>query len=87
LGVGWWWAAGAAIAASLAASYYGGHLIERIYFRRATRAPLAAGRQTGTLALAPAIIAAVIAIFSAIDPAIVLSVAGAASRTLVERGP
>ncbi|MBI3440126.1 MAG: hypothetical protein HY054_15995, partial [Proteobacteria bacterium] len=37
LGIGWWWAAAAAIVLSLAGSYYGGRVIERIYFRHATQ--------------------------------------------------
>ena len=85
LGVGWWWAAMTTIAASLAASYYGGHLIERVYFRRATQAP-SAGQRFGKVALVPAIIFAVVMIFSAIEPGIVLNVAALASRTLVEGG-
>jgi formate hydrogenlyase subunit 3/multisubunit Na+/H+ antiporter MnhD subunit len=36
VGAGWWWVAGVALLASLAAVFYGGRLIERIYFRRST---------------------------------------------------
>jgi multicomponent Na+:H+ antiporter subunit D len=36
VGAGWWWATGATIVASLAAVFFGGRLIERVYFRRAT---------------------------------------------------
>jgi multicomponent Na+:H+ antiporter subunit D len=36
VGAGWWWATGATIVASLAAVFFGGRLIERMYFRRAT---------------------------------------------------
>jgi NADH:ubiquinone oxidoreductase subunit 2 (subunit N) len=36
VGAGWWWATGAAIVASLAAVFYGGRVIERVYFRRAS---------------------------------------------------
>jgi multicomponent Na+:H+ antiporter subunit D len=35
VGAGWWWVAGIALLASLAAVFYGGRLIERVYFRRA----------------------------------------------------
>ncbi|MGE0741093.1 MAG: proton-conducting transporter membrane subunit [Hyphomonadaceae bacterium] len=58
VGAGWWWAAGAVIFASLAGVFYGGRLIERLYFRRAA-ATFEGDRSPWRFALAPALLAAI----------------------------
>ncbi len=88
LGIGWWWVAAAAIVLSLAGSYYGGRLIERIYFRHATQSPSGAKEDLRwKLALAPALVAAFITIASAIEPSLLLRAASAASQVILERAP
>ncbi len=74
VGAGWWWATGAAIITSLAAVFYGGRLIERLYFRRATEASnfdVDAWR----LARAPVMVAAIVAVACGVAPAWMLDLA------------
>jgi NADH:ubiquinone oxidoreductase subunit 2 (subunit N) len=74
VGAGWWWATGAAIITSLAAVFYGGRLIERLYFRRATEASnfdVDAWR----LARAPVMVAALVAVACGVAPAWMLDLA------------
>jgi multicomponent Na+:H+ antiporter subunit D len=85
LGIGWWWVAAAAIVLSLAGSYYGGRLIERIYFRHATHSLAEAAGLHWKVALAPALLAAFLTIASAIEPTLLLRAATTASQMLMDR--
>lgn len=86
LGIGWWWVAAAAIILSLAGSYYGGRLIERIYFRHATQSLTEAGDGLRwKFALAPALLAAFITIASAVEPTLLLHAASTASQMIMDR--
>ncbi len=88
LGIGWWWVAAAAIVLSLAGSYYGGRLIERIYFRHATQSLSGAKEDLRwKFALVPALAAAFLTIASAIEPSLLLRAASAASQVILERAP
>jgi multicomponent Na+:H+ antiporter subunit D len=88
LGIGWWWVAAAAIVLSLAGSYYGGRIIERIYFRHATQTTSGAKEELRwKFALAPALVAAFITIVSAVEPSLLLRAASAASQVILERSP
>lgn len=85
VGAGWWWAAGMALAASLAAVFYGGRLIERIYFRRADNVgdqDLGAWRWLS----APALLAAIAAIAFGLAPTPLLNVAARAAAMALEQG-
>lgn len=78
VGAGWWWAMGAAIAASLAAVFYGGRLIERVYFRRANVA--ADGeRDVWRFARTPLLLAALAGVLLALAPAALLNAAARAA--------
>lgn len=81
LGAGWWWAAGAVIGASLAGVFYGGRLIERLYFRRAASA-LEGRRDPWRLALAPALAAGILGIAIGVAPGVLLLAADAAASQL-----
>lgn len=81
VGAGWWWATGAVIAASLAAVFYAGRLIERIYFRRAEN-PAEGRGDYWRLTLAPALLAAIIAIALGLEPSLLLRAAERASLLL-----
>ena len=85
VGAGWWWAAGAVIFASLAGVFYGGRLIERLYFRRAAEAY---GGVTGiwSIALAPALLAAIVIIALGLAPAVLLNAANVAAALFVGGG-
>jgi formate hydrogenlyase subunit 3/multisubunit Na+/H+ antiporter MnhD subunit len=85
LGIGWWWVAAAGIAVSLAGSYYGGRLIERIYFRHASQTgePADEGMRM-KIALAPGVIAAVLAIVSAVEPTLLLRAVSTAAQTFAD---
>ena len=82
VGGGWWWAAGAVIVTSLAGVFYGGRLIERIYFRHATKAYEGA-RDPWRLALAPALIAAIAATAIGLEPSSLLRAADVAAHLLI----
>jgi multicomponent Na+:H+ antiporter subunit D len=82
VGAGWWWAAGLVIVASFAAVFYGGRLIERIYFRRASEV-LVGEIGRWRLALAPALVAAVIGIAIGLAPGQLLRSAAAAAAMLM----
>lgn len=86
VGAGWWWATGAAIAASLAAVFYGGRLIERIYFRRATDAH-DLDRDAWRFVRAPVLIMAVAAIGWGLAPAALLQAASQAAMLALEHTP
>ncbi|MCX7359818.1 MAG: proton-conducting transporter membrane subunit [Alphaproteobacteria bacterium] len=81
VGAGWWWAAGLVIVASLAGVFYGGRLVERMYFRRAN-APYAGDGGVWRVALAPALIAAIAAIAIGLAPGFLLRAAATASLML-----
>ena len=78
VGAGWWWATGAAIITSLAAVFYGGRLIERLYFRRATEAT-AYDNDVWRFARAPALVAVIVAIACGLAPGLLLDLAARAS--------
>jgi multicomponent Na+:H+ antiporter subunit D len=82
VGAGWWWAAGAVIFASLAGVFYGGRLIERLYFRRAATA-YEGGRDLWALAMAPALIASILVIALGLAPAALLEAANAAAALML----
>jgi formate hydrogenlyase subunit 3/multisubunit Na+/H+ antiporter MnhD subunit len=81
VGAGWWWAAGAVIVASLAGVFYGGRLIERMYFRRAAAAA-PRERDIWRVTLFPALAAAVAAIAAGVWPSLLMQAASAATATL-----
>ncbi|MEQ1817331.1 MAG: proton-conducting transporter membrane subunit [Terricaulis sp.] len=81
VGAGWWWAAGLVIIASLAGVFYGGRLIERMYFRRANTAYAGEGG-VWRVALAPTLVAAIAAIAIGIAPGFLLHAATVASLML-----
>ncbi|HRP10712.1 MAG TPA: proton-conducting transporter membrane subunit [Terricaulis sp.] len=85
VGVGWWWAAVAAIAASLAGVFYGGRLIERVYFRRANTTIEAPPRWG--FAFAPALVAAIAATLWGVEPSLLLDSAGAAASLMLGAAP
>jgi multicomponent Na+:H+ antiporter subunit D len=85
VGAGWWWATGAAVAASLAAVFYGGRLIERIYFRRVTEAS-EADRDPWRAARVPVAAAAIVAIGYAFAPQLLLQAASRAAALALGHG-
>lgn len=82
VGAGWWWAAGAVILASLAGVFYGGRLIERLYFRRAATAYEGAA-DPWSLTLAPALIVSILVIALGLAPAALLDAASAAASLML----
>jgi formate hydrogenlyase subunit 3/multisubunit Na+/H+ antiporter MnhD subunit len=88
LGVGWWWAAAAAIATSLAGVFYGGRLIERIYFRRAVSSTLdVEPRRWRAYALAPILCASIFVVVLGLEPGAAWRAAAHASAAMLERLP
>ncbi len=85
VGAGWWWAAGLVIFASLAGVFYGGRLIERMYFRRANTTYAGEGG-VWRVALAPALLAAIAAIALGFAPVFLLRAAGIASGMMTGTG-
>jgi len=86
VGAGWWWASGLVIIASLAGVFYGGRLIERIYFRRANET-FAGDTGWSRLALAPALIAAIVTIAFGAAPGALLRATATAASMLTGIGP
>ncbi|MEZ6024246.1 MAG: proton-conducting transporter membrane subunit [Hyphomonadaceae bacterium] len=86
VGADWWWAAAAAIAASLAGVFYGGRLIERVYFRRAAEAQ-EINRDPWRFALTPALAASIVAIGVGLAPAPLLNAATVAASMLSRGAP
>jgi multicomponent Na+:H+ antiporter subunit D len=84
LGAGEWWIAAIVIAVSLAGVFYGGRLIERLYFRRATAAA-AVGRDVWRFALTPALLFAIAAVALGLEPAALLNAAAHASMLVLGR--
>lgn len=85
VGAGWWWATGAAIITSLAAVFYGGRLIERLYFRRATEAT-AFDNDVWRFARAPVLAAAIVAIACGLAPGLLLDLAARAAALALGLG-
>jgi NADH:ubiquinone oxidoreductase subunit 2 (subunit N) len=81
VGAGWWWVAGIALLSSLAAVFYGGRLIERVYFRRAG-AVTSAEKDPWRLLIAPALAAAILAIALGVEPSFLLQTAARATANL-----
>ncbi len=81
VGVGWWWAAGAVIAASLAAVFYGGRLIERLYFRKSTL-PFEGDGDLWRVLIAPALLIAIAAMAMGLEPSWLLRAADAAAALM-----
>ncbi|MGE0596617.1 MAG: proton-conducting transporter membrane subunit [Hyphomonadaceae bacterium] len=84
VGSGWWWSAGAVIAASLAAVFYGGRLIERIYFRRASQP--GNERRLWNIVVAPALVAAIAGVALGLGPGNLLRAADAAAAQAMAGG-
>jgi multicomponent Na+:H+ antiporter subunit D len=84
LGAGEWWVAAIVIAVSLAGVFYGGRLIERLYFRRAT-AVVSVGREIWRFALTPALLFAIAAVALGLEPAALLNAAQRASMLVLGR--
>lgn len=84
--VGWWWAAGAVIAASLAAVFYGGRLIERLYFRKSTL-PFEGDGDLWRVLIAPALLIAVAAVAMGLEPSWLLRAADAAAALMSGHTP
>jgi multicomponent Na+:H+ antiporter subunit D len=84
LGVGEWWVAAIVIAVSLAGVFYGGRLIERLYFRRASAA-VAVSRDVWRLAVAPALVLAIAAVALGLQPIVLLNAAARASMLVLGR--
>jgi formate hydrogenlyase subunit 3/multisubunit Na+/H+ antiporter MnhD subunit len=78
LGAGWWWAAGAALVTSLAAVFYGGRLIERVFFRHGATA-VDAPRDLWRFTLVPLLLATIVAIAFGFAPALLLRAASNAA--------
>jgi multicomponent Na+:H+ antiporter subunit D len=86
VGAGWWWASLVVIFTSLAAVFYGGRLVERIYFRRAVET--SEGRTSlWNLALAPALLVSIAVIATGMAPRALLQLASAASLMLSGQAP
>lgn len=86
VGAGWWWAAGAVIFTSLAGVFYGGRLIERLYFRRAAEVSLSR-RDPWRAAYAPMLLAAIFVIALGVAPKALLDVADAAAAQMTGLAP
>lgn len=82
VGAGWWWAAALVIVASFAAVFYGGRLVERMYFRRAGET-FAGERSLWRFALAPALMVAVLGIAVGLAPGALLRWAANAAAMLM----
>ncbi len=85
VGAGWWWATGAAVITSLAAVFYGGRLIERLYFRRATEAS-SVDTEGWRLARAPVLVVAIVAIACGLAPGWLLDLAARAAALALGLG-
>lgn len=80
VGAEWGWAAAAGIAASLAGVFFGGRLIERLYFRKFA-AP-AQSEEAWAFALTPALLVGAAAVISGVAPAWLLRLASLAAANL-----
>lgn len=78
VGAGWWWAAAIAVAVSLAGVFYGGRLIERMYFRRVAEVQHEAP-SAWNVVMAPVLVIAIAAIAIGLAPGALLRWASAAA--------
>lgn len=86
VGAGWWWAAGAVIFASLAGVFYGGRLIERLYFRRAGDV-YAGGRDPWRAMFVPLLLGAIFVIGLGVAPSSLLVAADRAAASMTGFAP
>jgi len=86
VGAGWWWAAGAVIFASLAGVFYGGRLIERLYFRRAGDLFLG-GNSVWRMTMAPLLAVAIAALAYGVSPTALLVVTDNAAADMFGGAP
>lgn len=86
VGAGWWWVAGIALLASLAAVFYGGRLIERVYFRRAASVT-ESDRDPWRILIAPTLAAATFAIALGVEPSILLQASARAAALMFGAAP
>jgi formate hydrogenlyase subunit 3/multisubunit Na+/H+ antiporter MnhD subunit len=86
VGAGWWWASVLVIIASLAGVFYGGRLIERMYFRRANTTS-AGGTSLWRFAVAPSLLCAIAVISLGFAPGALLRLSATAASMLTGIGP
>lgn len=86
VGAGWWWVAGIALLASLAAVFYGGRLIERVYFRRADSVAQA-HKDPWRHLLAPMLAATTLALAWGVEPSLLLDASSRAAAHMFEPAP
>lgn len=86
VGAGWWWVAGIALLASLAAVFYSGRLIERVYFRRAATVA-EADKDAWRFLIAPALVAAILAIGVGVEPSFLLQASARAAGHMFGGAP
>jgi len=86
VGAGWWWVAGVALVSSLAAVFYGGRLIERVYFRRAA-VVAERDRDLWRTLTAPVLAAAIAAIGLGVEPSILLHASTQAAASIFGTAP
>jgi formate hydrogenlyase subunit 3/multisubunit Na+/H+ antiporter MnhD subunit len=86
VGAGWWWVAGIALLASLAAVFYGGRLIERVYFRHAA-AVTETNRDPWRILIAPTLAAATFAIALGVEPSVLLQASARAAALMFGGAP
>lgn len=82
VGAGSWWAAGAVIVISLAGVFYGGRLVERVYFRRAQSAYEAPSSEVWRFAGAPLLLFAILATVWGLAPSVLLRAADGAAALM-----
>lgn len=82
VGAGWWWAAGAVIVTSLAGVFYGGRLVERVYFRRVTATHAQVDSELWRFAGAPLMVAAMCAVVWGLAPGLLLRAADGAAALM-----
>lgn len=86
VGAGWWWASLLVIVASLAGVFYGGRLIERMYFRRAN-VTFAGDTSLWRFAVAPSLLCAIAIIGVGFAPGALLRFSATAASMLTGIAP
>jgi formate hydrogenlyase subunit 3/multisubunit Na+/H+ antiporter MnhD subunit len=86
VGAGWWWVAGIALLSSLAAVFYGGRLIERVYFRRAA-AITGSNKDSWRILIAPVLAVAILAIGLGVEPSYLLQISARAAAHMFGAAP
>lgn len=86
VGAGWWWVAGIALLSSLAAVFYGGRLIERVYFRRVATVT-EPSRDMWRVVIAPVLAAAIFAIGVGVEPSFILQTSSRAAAHIFGTAP